>query len=787
MEKAIRRAETDASAANDKAAAAQALGQSAAAASRRAADDVNAAAALLDQASKDAAKAESDARQADELRQKSATDAAAAKRQDDDACNLAVEANVKTRQAEADGLAADTLRKQAETDGERATLGLTEARALRVQAEKDATKAKVDAIQAAAKAEQARNDKAAAIETDSNAQATARQEIRLRTRAAAIEKAASDLRLAPEYTALDTAVKETAARQAEFGPLKGISDKNAADLAAKEAEVRAKQREVDYSVVPAVAAAACPAIVALAGQAAVLRTAANASSLATSNKLGELDAARARARMAALVYNAKEAEAEALKAIANRALAAAKSSHFAAVVTPCPLEARQKKEAEDELARSIADETTANALKDIAAELVKLHKACTDARAAARESVSMKNTAVAKRIADLKIDVPTSGGDPILPHGAQRHQEADPLKQKEKLGARALYKVDPETRSQLSVKQRTPFVTEIHEAAANASTVADPDDYVLAEATIRATLYLNRATVRASGQPYTSDLSTLYPGRNVNDVCKGLTDIRTAHPLVITSKGLASQIPLLPKVAIVKVYPAMLVFTSPSTDFPTKLLDKMNDKAIEIANLGFSSAEFANRCNLNVSALWGSIGPAVASRKTAEATKDAALTDRKAADADIATADLAIAAARADEVTHAAAPVLLAQAQARSALAQHQKNTAIADRAAAQAILTPANMASIAATDQINGFFNPFMHAADTLARSVSVPVPPAPPTPDEIDWEAVQAKANNDPPPPPSTLPMDFTGTKMLAVYRPVDINNRADDWALFTMYPGV
>lgn len=146
-----------------------------------------------------------------------------------------------------------------------------------------------------------------------------------------------------------------------------------------------------------------------------------------------------------------------------------------------------------------------------------------------------KKEAVDKRIDQLKKEG----------HGPQRHDN-DAAVSEQDLADRAMYKIDPETHSQVDASGN------LHEAASTATKIKTKEDYVLAEAACREELdrQLKSGTkpTKPIRVPISDDPKTgakgAFGSRDPDDVCTGKTDVRATKPEVDTDEGKAREVPL---------------------------------------------------------------------------------------------------------------------------------------------------------------------------------------------------------------------------------------------------
>ena len=234
---------------------------------------------------------------------------------------------------------------------------------------------------------------------------------------------------------------------------------------------------------------------------------------------------------------------ELTKAEAVLATAKAKAASLPAPAAACA----QKAAVEEDLAKAQKAADEAKKLADKVKALETLEQAAKAAAAEAAAAQTTKNAALDKRIAQF------SQGDG---HGPARHLEPDPAKRKRKTGARALYTHDPETGSSIQ------HDGSVHTGSDNATSFADKEDYVLAEARCRETLEAAAPTTPkgvvepkladALAGAEKSDGSPKTPG----EACSGRADTRpmSNRAEVLTSDGMVRQAPL--AAGVVKNTPA---------------------------------------------------------------------------------------------------------------------------------------------------------------------------------------------------------------------------------------
>jgi len=165
------------------------------------------------------------------------------------------------------------------------------------------------------------------------------------------------------------------------------------------------------------------------------------------------------------------------------------------------------------------------ALGEIEQLVKEIKDACAAAKKAAQDAAQAKDQAVDKRIDQLMAEG----------HGPQRHEgQVSP----QELGERAVYKIDPETHSQLDAESG-----ELHSADAVASKFTTKENYVMAESIAREELM----RVNPPG-PGTEVLKPLTMVGSENKVAEGIKSTwdPAAQPKVQTDKGLAKQIPTQP-------------------------------------------------------------------------------------------------------------------------------------------------------------------------------------------------------------------------------------------------
>jgi len=180
-----------------------------------------------------------------------------------------------------------------------------------------------------------------------------------------------------------------------------------------------------------------------------------------------------------LAFNAAEVKAELVKAQAERLAAKTEASKFLAGITPCVSPAPEKKVAADERLRVATDQVQQlEGLDQVMTHFLKLQHACRAAAQSLAEANVEKDAMVTARLAQLRLQG----------HGPQRHCDPD----QDTLKKRAVYGIDPETGSQAEALPAPPpppaASQKLHVCGACASRFKTPDDYVKAEAAMRALL-----------------------------------------------------------------------------------------------------------------------------------------------------------------------------------------------------------------------------------------------------------------------------------------------------------
>ena len=453
-------------------------------------------------------------------------------------------------------------------------------------------------------------------------------------------------------------------------------------------------------------------------------------------KVVEVAVAKRGQLKAALALAGKEADALILQATARDTILKGLASDLDKVVQPCQSVIQAKTETAAELLKAADALKEAKEVKEKLDELTKLNDANEEAIVAAKEAKDAKNLAVATRMTQLGTPTDQLNGGvrqdyQILPHGTQRHQESDTAERNKKLGARALYGVDPQYLTQKELEKHDSTATQpdkhkIHVANATATSLSDPDDYVMAEAKMRAALKAQLAIgppgVGSVGVklPLTDCFPETQPGpqqRDINTVCHGLTRTGPQTEVYVLLDGkvtTASAVPVTAGAGAPVYFPVVALDLTACPDVPTQWRDAMKADIKKQALAGIDPAIYKAQLELQMVAL----NAACLLIDGGGGTVNAKKADKKLA------AEAAIAAA-----------LLACQPPPPVAAAINKE-----------------------------------------------------PPSNAQIDWPAIKVAQAV----PLAVTPVDFTAvnnSSMQSYYQPKDVTKltAADEWVLVTMYPGV